>query len=132
MALIPRKVKNLRSAQMEIRVPGDDPNKLIVLPSNVVVDLLSQVSVDDLLVMQKQLQSIVDSGAVQLVESMDSNDAHSSVDPVDLVKAIEGMHKCKAERRSLVGLKDATDLQSALALVNELKRIVNLMNTKNI
>jgi hypothetical protein len=73
MSTLIRSVRNETSNTLTIRVPGFNPENPIVLAPSVIVDLMNLLDLDQLESLQKELQGLIDRGALSLQDSVNSD-----------------------------------------------------------
>ena len=78
MSLIHRKVKNLNASTITLRIPGFNPRNPVVIAPGVTVDLLTLVSEDELEAMELELNTLVDKGILQSIETVDTAVLHKA------------------------------------------------------
>ncbi len=87
MSLIHRKVKNLNSSSITLRIPGFNPRNPVVIAPGVTVDLLTLVSEDELEAMEVELNTLVNKGILQSIATVDTAVLHKA--DVDVITSTD-------------------------------------------
>lgn len=96
MAVIIKSVKNLLTGTIILSVPGINPDKVVTLPYNVTVNLLSVLDLNELETMQGELSGLVSRGTLASMATVDT----------DTVGEDDAVHL--AGNESLAGVKSFT------------------------
>lgn len=119
MATIIRSITNASSTQaLVIRVPGNDPNKVINLAASGTQDLLDLVSLETLQILQPTLAIMVANGSITSAATVDETTVQRADTPVKAATV-------SVTNAAVTAVADASDATTAAALANDLKAKYN-------
>lgn len=123
MATLIRSVRNELSSSLTLHIPGANPTQAVTLAPSVTVDLLTKMSADELEVLQPELSGMVARGSITSQATI-SDTTLFAVDSAALTAAQKQSTIATADS-AVTAEVDATDLATAITLVNDLKAKYN-------